>query len=111
MYDCIPVIAEISSTISAAAERALNQIHQRGFAHGDVRLENFVLGRSPNANTVMVIDLARSSPGASQDVLAQEAEELRLLLEKRTHQRSHHHISSGGGDDACCDSSVMHGIV
>ena len=104
MYNYIPGIAEISSTIYVAAERALNEIHQRGFAHGDVRLENFVLGRSPNANTVMVIDLARSSPGASRDVLAQEAAELRQLLEKRTH--TNHYISSGSGD-ACCDSSVM----
>ena len=91
MYDIIPDIADISSTISAAAEKALNEIHQRGFAHGDVRLENFVMGRSPGANTVMVIDLALSSPCASRDVLAQEAAELRLLLEKRTHQN--HHIS------------------
>ena len=103
MNNYIPDITEISSMISAAAERALNQIHQRGFAHGDVRLENFVLGRSPDANTVMVIDLARSCPDASPDVLAQEAAELRLLLEKRTPMN--HHTSSGG--DARCDSSVM----
>ena len=50
--------------------------------HGDIRLQNFVLGQSHGADTVMVIDLARTSPGASEEMRAQEAQELeRLLLE------------------------------
>ena len=87
-------IAYISPTIYVAAETALKEIHERGFAHGDVRLDNFVVGHSPEAHTVMAIDLARSCPDASPDVLEREAAELRRLLEERTCGNNHHHVSS-----------------
>lgn len=77
--------SEISPAIAASAIRALGQIHRQGFAHGDIRLQNFVLGQSHGSDTVMVIDLARMTPGASEEMRVEEARELEHLLAEHLH--------------------------
>lgn len=97
--------AEISPAIAASAARALGQIHRQGFAHGDIRLQNFVLGQTHGSDTVMVIDLARASPGASEDMRVQEARELKHLLAEHLHRTDV--VAEGQGRSSLYDSVMV----
>ncbi len=58
-------LPQISAEVAEAAETALAEVHKRGVAHGDIRLENFVLLAAPATAAAPVGDVASSSEGGS----------------------------------------------
>mmetsp|Transcript_18958 Transcript_18958/g.32410 ORF Transcript_18958/g.32410 Transcript_18958/m.32410 type:complete len:568 (+) Transcript_18958:106-1809(+) len=71
----------LAPSTKAAAAHALRQLHAHGVAHGDVRLDNLLVGSSTDA--VVVIDFVRSSMCARPEVLKLEEEEFQGLLAAR----------------------------
>jgi tRNA A-37 threonylcarbamoyl transferase component Bud32 len=96
---------EISLAIAASATRTLGQIHSQGFAHGDIQLHNLVLGHTRGSDTVMVIDLARASPGASEAMRVQEAREVKHLLAEHLHRTDV--VAEGQGHSSLYDSVTV----
>lgn len=68
----------VTAETSVAAVSALQQLHQLGMLHGDVRLENLVVDQA--TGSVKVIDLGRSVLGASRKACAAEIAKLQQLL-------------------------------
>ena len=81
LEDC----SDLTEAIELAAYQALRRIHSLGIAHGDIRLENFMLLASSPAK-VVIVDFG-CSRFADAGAFVEEEDELEFLIaEKLKHQ-------------------------
>ena len=69
--------AEQQHERAGAARHALRRVHQSGFAHGDVRLENFVVSASGGT---MLLDFGFAEPLSGDAEADEEMRQLECLL-------------------------------
>jgi len=71
----------ISQAVACAAVNALQQVHDLGYIHGDVRLENLMRQDTAGGTSgAVLVDLGRASPGSIQE-RNMEMASLRQLLD------------------------------
>ena len=71
-----PLPVRLTRNIKLGALRCLRAIHQKGYAHGDVRRENFV---RRSDGRIILLDLEACKAASKQDFLQEEKDVIDLL--------------------------------